>query len=112
MRRPILGRRLSQSGEIIQLTVSSDVQNFQLWQRIVADDSEDGLMVRSGSTRVIALDIVEGTIRLERPWNIPGFCDGDYLFAYDPVLYPQPGSLEDELAGRVTRLEAEVKRLK
>jgi hypothetical protein len=76
----VRGRRSSESGNVITLTVTDDARNFKVGMTVVADNAADGLSPNTGSTTVTAVDEDAGTITLASAAAISSFADNDYLF--------------------------------
>ena len=74
------GRRSSASSDIITLTTADDARNFKVGMTVVADDTEAGTSLRTGSTTVASVDEDAGTVTLTSAAGISGFADNDYLY--------------------------------
>lgn len=76
----VRGRRSSISTNTITLTVADDARNFKVGMSVVADDTEAGTSLRSGSTYVTAVDEDAGTVTVNDASAITSFSDNDYLY--------------------------------
>ena len=75
-----LGQRSSASTNSITLTDSNTARHFKIGMSLVADDTEAGTSLRSGTTKVDGVDPDAGTIDLVSAAALISFADNDYLF--------------------------------
>jgi len=78
-----LGRRASISGNIVTLTNSSDVANFEVGMTVVAstgDGSDVSHALLTGSTTVASVERSSGTVTLTSAAALLLFANNDYLF--------------------------------
>lgn len=78
------GQRVSRSGNVVVLKACDSAANFWPGMPVVADDKITGEQPRTGWTTVLEVSRENGTVTLEDPAQIVGFCDGDFLFHRDP----------------------------
>jgi hypothetical protein len=80
-----LGRRSSASTNVITLTVPTDVSNFAVGMRVVANTASTGVIgTQRANTDVVyvtAKNEAAGTITLSDASDIDSFANNDYLFA-------------------------------
>lgn len=71
----------SVSGIEIQLVNPMDARHFIHGMPVFAMVASDGGWIRDGWAPLVAIDIVEGRLRADKPWNqcITGLCAGDVL---------------------------------
>ena len=75
-----LGKRSSISSDTVTLDTADDARNFKIGMTVVADNTEAGSSLRSGSTTVTAIDEDAGTVTLADESLLISFADSDYLF--------------------------------
>jgi hypothetical protein len=75
------GRVLSINGNVLTLVDPDDARNFKEDMVLVADNAEDGLSPKSGSTFVVAVDEDGGKIEVDDITDVTGnIVANDYLF--------------------------------